>query len=393
MHTMRTIVLAALSLSFLLPGAALAGHPEPDDRDPPPRYDERNHRGGEGRYAADQGFVTVTNENLTALEVLVDRQVVGTVAPQQTARFGPFERGTHRVKVRYACDGLTFPVARERVEIDPRRPARIIAPFIDAGLVTLDNAWVEPMVVRLNGRVVAQIPAGGKKMVKLGGARGTLQLITPQGAVAASRAIRLGGLERASLALIPPSEGAVTIFNPSASHSLDVLCARGRLLATVPPSSARRLNQPAGRVTLTASYRGHGVQTATVLASPYDRTRWDIELPDHATLSVRNPNAFPVDVYAAGQLLGQVQGRDVGQFAGVHAGWTELQVSSGRRNASFVSVTVDVDPLSGGLLTVPRIWTSDGRGATASCDRDAGRSAGGYEAGRAERRYASSRRW
>lgn len=388
-RTLRPVVLAALTLSFLLPATGFAHHRDRHD-DGSHRYDSRNRRGGEGRYASSRGFVTVTNDNLTELQVLVDRQVVGTVAPQSTARFGPFEKGTHKVKVRYICDGLRFPVIKERVEITGRHPARIVAPMLDAGILVLENAWIEPMVVKLNGRVVKRIPAESKSVVKVEQARGTLQMVTTRGTVAASRGIRLDALEHGTMALIPPSQGAVTIYNPSRSHALDILCARGSVLATIPPSSARRLDQKAGRVTLTASYRGEGIQTATVIASPFDQNRWTIDLPDYASLSVRNPNPFPVDVYAGGQLLGQVQGRDRGFFTGVKAGWTQLEFLGSRRGRTVSTASVDVDPLSGALATIPRVSTRDGRGSTTECERSS--SNRGYST-RSQRRDYYARRW
>ncbi len=369
MRTMRTVVLAALTLSLLVPVTALAGRGHGHDRDGArdrdavdSPYDQRNRRGGEGRrHASNRSFITVTNDNSAALEVLVDRQVVGTVQARETARFGAFEPGTHKVRVRYKANGLRFPVLRERVELDGRHPARIIAPILDTGIVALKNTWIEPMIVKLNGRTIDRIAANSRKTIRIDGAYGTLQFVTPKGTVTTSRELRLSTLERGDMTLIAPSEGTVVIVNPSNSHSLDILCSRGMVLATVPPSSRRRLNQPAGKVTLTAAYRGTPIQTASVIASPFDRSRWAIELPDYAALSVRNPNNFPVNVYASGTYLGQVEGRGRAFFPSVQAGWTQLEVTSGRRNRAFSTVTVDIDPLSGGLLTVPRQAVNDGR--------------------------------
>jgi len=380
-RTLRTVVLAALTLSFLLPAMASArgryGH------------DDRNRQGGHARYA-DRGFITVTNDNFTELQVLVDRKVVGTVGPQRTAKFGPFEEGRHRVKVRYICDRLRFPVLKERVEIDGRHPVRLRAPLMDAAIVNLDNAWVEPMVVTLNGRTIDRVPANSKKLVKIPNAFGTLQFVTPQGAVAARQSIRLDGLEKGSLTLIPPAQGTVSITNPSRSHTLDVLCARGRVIATVPPASTRRLDQKAGYVALTAAYRGESIDKANVLASPWDRSQWVIDLPDFAPLAVRNPNPFAVDVYAGGQLLGRIEGRDRAYFTEVPVGWTQIEVLGGRRGRTVASLSVEVDPLSGGLLSVPRLATNDGRGSyTTECERTSGSS---YSSSRETRRYAS-RRW
>jgi hypothetical protein len=399
MQTMRSVVLAALTLSFLMPVTALAGRGHNRDRDvTDDSYGQRNRRGGEGRrHAPNRGFITVTNDNSAALEVLVDRQVVGTVQARQTARFGAFELGTHKVRVRYIANGLRFPVLRERVDLQGRHPARIVAPVLDTGIVTLKNTWIEPMVVKLNGRTIDRVAGNSRKTIRIDGAYGTLQFVTPKGNVATSRDLRLNGLERGDMTLITPSEGSVTIVNPSNSHSLDVLCSRGMVLATVPPSSRRRLTQPAGKVTLTAAYRGTPIQTTSVIASPFDRSRWAIDLPDYAALSVRNPNTFPVNVYASGTLLGQVEGRSRAFFPSVAAGWTQLEMTTGRRNRSLSTVTVDIDPLSGGLLTVPRLAVNDGRrGDSEYCEQGAVAERPDYRdrsQRRRGRRYASNRGW
>lgn len=393
MQTLRTVVLAVLTLSFLPPASAFAGH----DRDGAERSDDqRDRRGVESRYAADRGFITVTNDNAAALEVLVDREVVGTVGARQTARFGSFDLGNHKVRVRFVSDGIRFPVMRERIYLDGRHPARLVAPVLDTGIISLQNSWIEPMVVKLNGRVIQRIAANSRQTVRVDGARGTLQFVTLQGNVAASRSIRLSALEWGAMALVPPAEGTVTIVNPSSTHTLDVLCSRGMILVTVPPSGARRLNQSAGRVTLTAAYRGTPIQTTTVVASPFDRSEWTIDLPDFAPLSVRNPNRFPVNVYANGMLLGQVESSGRAFFPQVAAGWTALEVTTGRHERAVSTVTVNVDPLSGGLLTVPRLSVSDGRGTSGEyCEQEAvaqnGYGWGEGRRGRSGRRYASSR--
>ncbi len=366
MKTLAPIAMFALSLTTLLPAAALAHGRDEVNRG----SDQRNRRGGSDRRVADRAFITVTNDNATPLQVLVDRKIVGTVPAQSTARFGSFDLGEHKVRVRYAADGLRFPVLVQRVDLDGRFPARLVAPVLDTGIITLQNQWIEPMIVELNGQTISRIPANGRQTIRVDRARGTLQFVTLQGNVAASRAIRLSALEQGSMALVPPSQGTVTIFNPSATHSLDVLCSRGMVLATVPPNSARQLDQSAGRVTLTAAYRGAPIETATVIASPFDRTQWTIDLPDFAPLSVRNPNTYPVNVYSGGVLLGQVEGRGRAYFPSVAAGWTSLEVTAGRRDRAVSTVGVDIDPLSGGLLTVPRMAVRDGRGSSAGEHHD-----------------------
>jgi hypothetical protein len=211
--------------------------------------------------------------------------------------------------------------------------------------------------------------------------------------VATSRAIRLEGLSKTSLTLTPPAQGAVTIYNPSRSATLEVVCEDGHFVATVPPGSSRRVMQDAGRVTLTALYRGRAIQTKTVIVSPYDRSRWAIDLPDHATLSVRNPNSFAVNVYAGTELLGQIEGRDRAVFANVHTGWTQLEMKTARRDRYVGSVSVNIDPLSGGLLTVPRMTTSDGRGRgyDEPCDGEEAETA--YERHEREHQEQASRRY
>ena len=391
----RVFVPVVLILSLLLPVSAFAGH----GRDRGQRAERGNAYGRHHRAPADDGFITVRNRNQVDLEVLVNGKVRGEVEAHSVARFGPFPDGKHRVRVRFNRRDLRFPLTKQRVWVG-EHPVRVDVPVADVGLLRVRNDWVEPMTVVHNGRVIGTIGALDKRLFKVKSAYGRVELRTPRGTAAITKHIDLQGLERDRLALVPPREGLVTIANPSRQHELVITCARGSHITTLRPGARQTVRQPAGEVTLTASYRGMPVQTSQVLSSPWDRHAWNITLPTHATLGVRNPNRFPVAVYIDGDYLATVQGRDKLMVEGVPVGLVEVELEGqGRRGTLTQRVSTRVDPLSGGFLPVPELRVTDGRygrysgdrGSQAgSCDRDGSADTAVYgRRGRSQRRYAS----
>jgi len=387
----RAFVPALLIMSLLLPAAALAG----------PRGGHR----GDGRHgdyahrrAPQEGFLTIRNQNVSRLEVLVDGKVVGDVDGMSTARFGPIDEGKHKVRVRFNRKNLRFPVSVQRMWIGTGEPARLVVPEVDVGIVRVKNNWVEPMTVVLNGRVVGKVAAHQKNALKIKNAIGLLEVRTPSGATAVSKRIRLAGLERDRLAVNPPEEGAISVFNPSRNHALDIVCARGSLLAQLPPRQSRTLIQPSGAVRLTARYRNQSVQSAQVLASPFERTSWNISLPTRSTLGVRNPNRFPVNIFVHGEHVATVAGQDKMMLENMPVGLVSVEVlGQGRRGGIDEVVQTRIDPLSGGFLPIPQMRVTDGRGGDCgSSGRERERSSyssNSYHRGRRySRSYASNRR-
>ncbi|MCO4768742.1 MAG: hypothetical protein KDA24_01835 [Deltaproteobacteria bacterium] len=349
-------------LSLLMPTAAFAGRKgHSRDRD---YAHGRNHRA-----PVEQGYITVRNDNDAALEVLVRGKVQGEVDAMSTARFGPFPEGNHKVRVRFNRRGLRFPVTVQKVYVG-HGPARVFAAQADVGLLKVRNDWVEPMTVVLNGRSVGTIGANQKQLFKLRDAYGRVELRTPRGTTALTKHVSLQGLQRDRVAIVPPREGTVTITNPSRQHALDILCARGSVVATLPPSARRTVIQPAGDVTLTAAYRGQAIQRTTVLSSPYDRSAWTVALPTRSTLGVRNPNRFSVDVFVGGQFFATVAGNDKLMLDNVPVGHIQVElVGQGRRGGISQVVSTRVDALSGGFLPIPQVRVADGRGgSSSSCD-------------------------
>ncbi len=371
----RLFVPVVLILSLLLPTAAFAGH----GRDRGQRSDRGNPSGRHHRAPVDDGFITVRNRNEVDLEVLVNGKVQGDVEANSVARFGPFPDGKHRVRVRFNRRDLRFPVTKQRVWVGDH-PVRVDVPVADVGLLLVSNDWIEPMTVVHNGRVIGTIEALDERLFQVKGAYGRVELRTPKGTAVITKRIDLQGLERDRLALVPPSEGMVTIVNPSQQHGLEITCARGSHITTLRAGGHQTIQQPAGEVTLTASYRGMPIQTAKVFSSPWDRHAWTISLPTHSTLGVRNPNRFPVAVYIGGEYLATVQGQDKLMLDGVPVGFIEVQIEGhGRRGTLEERVATRVDPLSGGFLPIPELRVADGRSGgysgyngsdAGSCDRD-----------------------
>lgn len=397
MQRNRALVPAVLIMSLLLPATALAG----------PRGGQRGQRGGghtDGGYAhrraPQEGFVTIRNRNQSSLEVLVDGKVMGEVDAMTSARFGPLDEGNHRVRVRFNRRNLRFPVTVQRVWIGSGEPARLVIPEVDLGIVRVKNNWAQPMTVVLNGRVVGKVPAYQKSALQVKNAVGLLELRTPSGVTAVSQRINLAGLEADRMVLDPPRDGTVTIFNPSRDHTLDVVCARGSVLAQLPPRQSRTLIQPSGRVKLTARYRSLTIQSAQVLASPFESTHWTVSLPTRSTLGLRNPNRFPVDVFIGGQRVATVGGQDKLMLEDMPVGLVSVElIGQGRRGGIAEVVSARIDPLSGGFLPIPELRIADGRGG--DCDStwsssDSGRtshtSAHRGRGRRSYRSYASNRR-
>lgn len=397
MQRNRALVPAVLIMSLLLPATALAG----------PRGGQRGQRGGghnDGGYAhrraPQEGFVTIRNRNQSSLEVLVDGKVMGEVDAMNAARFGPLDEGSHRVRVRFNRQNLRFPVTVQRVWIGSGEPARLVIPEVDLGIVRVKNNWVQPMTVVLNGRVVGKVPAYQKSALRVKNAVGLLELRTPSGVTAVSQRINLAGLEADRMVLDPPRDGTVTVFNPSRAHTLDVVCARGSVLAQLPPRQSRTLIQPSGRVKLTARYRSQTIQSTQVLASPFESTNWTVSLPTRSTLGLRNPNRFPVDVFISGQLVATVGGQDKLMLEDMPVGLVSVElIGQGRRGGIAEVVSARIDPLSGGFLPIPELRIADGRGGdcgSTSSSSDSGRTSHTSDSRgrgrRSYRSYASNRR-
>lgn len=360
MRNRRTLVPVVLAASLLIPAAAFAG----------PRQGRGHSDRGQGYghgygYGHRDGAITVRNDNAVPLEVLVDRQVVGTVDPWSTARFAGIDEGNHRVKVRFNGRNLRFPVLRENVTVGGRHPTRLAVPTVDAGILVVRNDWVEPMTVLVDGRVAGTVAPNSRQVMKARGHRGRVQLVTPGGAVAANEHVSLNALERSRVVLHVPQTGTIAVSNPSHMHRLELVDSMGQRVANLPPGATRMIEQPAGHNALRALYRGRLVQTATVLASPFEPTAWRIDLPNRAPLAVSNPNRFSVDVIVDGRVVGRVEGNSLARFEGVRAGRVQVTMTgAGRRGSIDAVATVDIDPLSGGSVPVPEAFARDGRGGS-----------------------------
>lgn len=365
MRNRRTLVPVVLAASLLIPASAFAG----------PRHgrghSDRGHSDRGHGYGHDDdcdrrdGAITVRNDNAVPLEVLVDRRVVGTVDAWTTARFAGIDQGNHRVKVRFNGRNLRFPVLRENITVGGRHPTRLAVPTMDAGILVVRNDWVEPMTVLVDGRTAGTVGPNSRQVLKARGHRGHVQLVTPRGAVAATSWVSLHALERSRVRVHVPQSGTIAVSNPSHMHRLELVDSTGRWVANLPPGATRMIEQPAGHNALRALYRGRLVQSATVLASPFEATAWRIDLPNRAPLAVSNPNRFSVDVIVDGRVVGRVEGNSHARFDGVRAGRVQVTMTgAGRRGSVDAVATVDIDPLSGGSVPVPEAFARDGRGGS-----------------------------
>jgi hypothetical protein len=356
--TMRTKLLTLFALTALVAVPAAA-----EAREYAGRRGHRDHgdRWGWQRPAPRAGFITVDNPNAKPLEVLVDRQVVGQVDPGGTARFGPFDAGDHRVRVRFVSrrGDLRFPVVRQRVSVHPRYPARIFVPPVETALVKVRNEWIEPMELRIDGQTMGMVPAGGKLRVPAPtGAR--VALVAPDGTRALRARVRATALETERLRLTPPAMATVSVHNPLRGELQLLDATTGELLCVLRPGASDLVTLPSGFADLQVRFRNRIIDATSILANPWATNAWTVTPPATAPLRLRNHNRVDLHVSVNGQHLGTVAAGDRQRLMGLPVGHTTVTVSGprGRRQQTY---TVFVDPLYGAKL-VPDFPIGDGRG-------------------------------
>jgi len=261
----RTLFTLAALLAVALPATASADH---RSSEPPPAACER---------PVQEGFVTIDNPNQVALEILVDREFVGTVQPGRVARFGPFAEGEHKVVARYVCNRRTLRqrIFRDRIFVDARRPARVQLPYADLAIVELTNEWIEGMDIAVDGQVIDTVSARGKTAF-IAPSYASLTLVTPGGARAMTARVSGRGLSTESLALVPPRRATVSISNPTGAR-LQLVDGNGRVLCDLAPRSTEQVMLKAGWAGLAVLIGGRTIDSTKLVASPFATNRWDIQ--------------------------------------------------------------------------------------------------------------------
>ncbi len=287
---MRTFPkLLILLIALAVPTVASAGgrghrsHDNHNDRAEQRRGDrdhhQHDHRDGvecSCGHRAQRGAMTFHNPNSVPLQIKIDRELVGTVAPGDTLRIGGLERGEHTVVARYVCNrrSVRTRVLRERVHVDSRHPTRIELPFVQLAVVELSNRWIEPMEILVDGSPVGTLPAfGDTAFIADSGAR--IALRGPRGERALRARVRADGLRTYELNLIPPARASVLITNPS-RRSLVLTDARGRIICDIPAGATEKVTVDSGRVGLVALHRGRSIDKIDLIASPFMAAQWTV---------------------------------------------------------------------------------------------------------------------
>jgi len=320
-------------------------------------------------------MVLIDNPNLAALEVIIDGELVGKVGADSTARFGPLDRGDHKVVTRYRCNKrhLTFRTSRDFVEPRRGRPARISVPFVRKGIVDVGNGWIQPMKVFVDGRSVGTVRAGGTRGAFVT-RNSTVELIDPQGNVGLRTRMSLAGLEIAPLDLDPAPFGRVSIFNP-APRPVKLHLANGDRIK-VRPGRAESLRLPTGWTKITATHRRRNIDTMKVLVSPFAVGEYSVRIPTTGDLRFRNDDRFGVSVFSPdGRLLARVGGGESVTIRDLPVGDCTLEVVAQLRRRTLRSrLPVTIDPFEAEWIS-STIAVRDGRGRYAqssgsSCDTD-----------------------
>ncbi len=224
------------------------------------------------------GFLTVTNPNDVPLHVSVDGRDFGKVGAGDTIRVGPVDLGRHTVAAKFVCTKrhLNRQVFKQRVWVDSTRyPERVRVPYLDLGIVAIDNEWIERMDVAIDGRVRHGVPAEGH-LALIAPTGSEITLLEPRGHdEAMTFRVHGRGLQTDGYALVPPSRATVLVSNPTREY-LQLLCSKGRVLAELAPYATQAVRLKAGWNGLVVRYRGRTIDETKLIASPFHRVRWDV---------------------------------------------------------------------------------------------------------------------
>lgn len=354
---MRTkiTILAALA-AMLLPATLLAGPRNSNPRGGQTQHDrqfEHDQCGAHGSHQAGHRgpSLVVSNPNAQAVSVYADGQLLGLVPAASKARFSPRSVGRQLIEVVY--EG---PVHRQpRLFSDQlwvgRGRTRIEVGVAEVGLVELENGWVEPLELFVNGRSRGSVAARSTRVVMhRDGAQ--LELRAPGGAVVLSRGLHGGALATTALRFQPAPWSTVSVRNPTRAQLQLVDKSTGRVLANLAPNRMTEVRVPTGRARLEVQFAGRSIDQTRLLAVPWTAARWSVQPPSIAELTLHNPDRSPVAVFVDGRFVGQVGAHESRTFGGVRVGAVEVRVETqrGRRSRSQTA-SVQVDPLFGARFT------------------------------------------
>ena len=333
-------------------------HDRETSRHRQPQTERHDHREAHAR----GGFVSVSNPNQRPLQVLLDGADVGSVAPGEQLRVGPLSRGRHEVETRFVRRraGLSVTTSLQTVYVRGRGDTVVDVGYQNQGIVAVDNTWVEPMTLRIDGRQVTVI-APHQAFASLVPTGAYLQVLAPNGTTVLSLRSDARGLSRQKVQVVAPPVAWVDVHNPGRVPLRLLDSTTGQDLRSVAPGRTERIQVASGKRSLQASFAGQHVDSVALLASPWSPSRWTIELPRTASLTVHNPNRVAVRAWADGQDLGWIAAGDRVIAPGLALGRVEVTLRADGRRSNLVSTSVAwLEPIVGASVS-PQIAMRDGR--------------------------------
>lgn len=375
----RSWIILTVITALAAPMSAQAGNRDRVPRDTSSREADEPMRAGWRWADRDQrqqeraprgGWLTVDNPNHQPLEVLVDRQPVGTVPAGEQARFGPFEGGEHRVKTRFVSSDpeLNTSVSRDLVVVRGRRGAWVDAGILEQALFTLKNTWLQPMTLRVSGQTAGTVPAGGRTTLRVAtGAK--IEALAPGGAVAFAARASGRGLADERARIVAPARAHVDVYNPGPVPLQIVDRGTAGAVWTLAPGRTSHIEVASGRRSLQARFGDREIDSVALLASPWSTRRWSIEVPSTAALTIQNDNPMLVRAFVNGELLGTIEPGERVVFDGLELGLAEVTLEA-RRRRSRIQTTVQtrIDPIVGASVT-SQFPIRDGRRARRTASR------------------------
>ncbi len=390
MRTKNTILV--LLAALLLPATLVAGernsHRRGEYNQHQPAGDHRELDGSRhGRHDRHRGpMLVVKNPNAEPVQVYLDGQPVGQVAPQSKERFRNVSFGRHLVEVRYEDPQLRRQPRLYENELFVGRGRTVVeADYARVALLEVQNSWVQPLELLINGRSRGPVQGRSDRLVMhRDGA--LLELRAPGGQVVLKQRLYGAGLATTALAFQPAAWSTVSVHNPTRARLQLVDRASGKLLAQLAPKRTSQVRVPSGKARLAVQFGGRTIDRKRMLAVPWTANRWSVQAPTTAPLTLSNSNRMDLAVYIDGRYLGRVEAHSSRTFADVPVGSVEVRVEAKRRHRVYSQTAqVHVESLFGGRLD-PQLALHDGRHARRGGRHGHWGRYGGRHGGRSSRR-------
>ncbi len=345
--SLRFACVAAACLG-VLPTSALAR----DGEGPSYRRSDGNSSTicGPGERPLPTGSVTVVNPAPVSLKVKLGASYSATLPAGAEITFGAVPAGDYLLEASYTLSGKTLTLPQEAVDLDPHEQARVRLSSLGAGLLRVENGWVEPVRASVDGGDRGLLGASQTQLLgPLGPGRHTLTLTGPNGAVYMQKEFVQDAFQVESQTLKAEATTTLT-FNNQTGRSLRLSYEGGRSIGTASPGAQAVRGVESGKQELVARLNdGREVGRIALVVNPFTGTHWTVSAPQTAEVKVMNPFTFPVQVYSEGKLLGHVGARESRSFV-LPVGEVRLVADQAGRGGARFATRVEVDPWEGAVL-------------------------------------------